>query len=54
MSRQTAGAELRNAAAQACGICKMLGASSLQRQIAYATLENIALVITTRRFSTAC
>ena len=54
MSRQDAGAALRNAAAQACGTGKMHGAPSVQRQIACTTLKNIALVITTRLFSTAC
>jgi hypothetical protein len=54
MSRQTAGAALRNATAQVGGVCKTRGASTIRRQFASATLRNIALVTTTRRFSTAC
>lgn len=54
MSRPDVCATRRDAATRERSIGKMHGASGIQRQIAWITCENIALVITTSRFSTAC
>jgi hypothetical protein len=43
MSRQGAGAEPRDAGAQACCVGKRRGASGIEWQIARATLQNSAL-----------